>query len=128
MLLETITKNPLQFGSAIMKAQDTIYIIGESRTNKDNAITIMYHSFYLAFIVNPATDEIIDVGCTHTISVTEQFIRNMFLGKYMRVPDIQAIENEIKIRYHGSSQKAIIVSYKDALKKYQEVKTKYYNE
>lgn len=104
---------------------DTIYIIGESRTNMDNAITIIYNSFYIAFEVNVSTDEIVDLGCTHTMSITERFIKSIFIGKRLDKYD-RNIEDEVKIRYHGTSQKAVIVSYKDALKKYAEVKQKYY--
>lgn len=102
----------------------TVYIIGESRTHMDNAITLLYNSFYIAFEVNIKTDEIIDVGCTHTIDITERFIKNIFIGKNLGRYDTD-IEEEIKMRYHGTSQKAIIVSYKDAVKKYTDVRQKY---
>ena len=36
------------------------------------------------------------------------------------------IEEEVLKRYHGTSQKAIIIAYKDGLKRYMEVKDKYY--
>jgi hypothetical protein len=42
------------------------------------------------------------------------------------IVDFSKIEQEVYRRYHGTSQKAIIVSYKDALKKYQDVKNKFY--
>lgn len=104
--------------------KETVYVIGESRTNLDNAITTIFNSFYVAFEVDVTTDEIKDLGCTHTIDITENFIKKMFIGKSMY--DSDDIEQEIKRRYHGTSQKAIFVSYKDALKKYQSVKNKFY--
>lgn len=104
--------------------KNTVYIIGESRTNMDNAITVIYNSFYIAFEVNVETDEIIDTGCSHTMSITEKFIKSVFIGK--NINDHNNIEQEVKQRYHGTSQKAVIVSYKDALKKYVEVKKKFY--
>jgi hypothetical protein len=36
------------------------------------------------------------------------------------------VEEEITKRYYGTSQKAIIAAYKDAVKKYKEIKDKYY--
>jgi hypothetical protein len=48
----------------------------------------------------------------------------MFLGK--NILNYEEIESDIKKRYHGTSQKAIIVSYKDALKKYEDIKRKFY--
>ncbi|HCX63359.1 MAG TPA: hypothetical protein DHU59_13105 [Clostridiales bacterium] len=103
---------------------ETVYIIGESRTNMDNAITVIYNSFYIAFEIDVGTNKIIDVGCTHTISITENFIKKIFIGKDMT--DFVTLEDEIKRRYHGTSQKAVIVSHKDAIKKYLAVKEKYY--
>lgn len=106
------------------QTKETVYIIGESRTNIDNAITVIYNSFYVAFEIDVDTDKIIDVGCTHTIDITESFIKKMFTGK--NIVDLDDLEQEIKRRYHGTSQKAVIVSYKDALKKYMDVKNKFY--
>jgi len=106
-------------------AKNTVYIIGESRTNIDNAITVIYNSFYMGFEVNIETDEIIDIGCVHTISITENFIKKIFIGKNI-IEFEKELENEIKKRYHGTSQKAVIVSYRDALKKYIDVKKKYF--
>lgn len=103
---------------------ETVYIIGESRTNQDNAITVIYNSFYIAFEVDVETNRILDVGCTHTIDITENFIKKVFIGK--DITDLSVLEKEIERRYHGTSQKAIIVSHKDALKKYLAVKEKYY--
>lgn len=103
---------------------DTVYIIGESRTNMDNAITVIYNSFYIAFEIDTQTDEIIDMGCTHTIEITENFIKKMFIGR--NIFEYDKLEKEIRKRYHGTSQKAVIVSYKDAIKKYQDIKSKYY--
>ena len=104
---------------------ETIYIIGESRTNLDNAITVIYNSFYIAFEVDVKTDIIVDAGCTHTIQITEDFIKKLFIGN--TIVDFESMEREIKRRYHGTSQKAVIVSLKDAIKKYQEVKLKFYD-
>ena len=103
---------------------ETVYIIGESRTNMDNAITVIYNSFYIAFEIDAKTDIIIDMGCTHTIDITESFFKKIFINR--NILDCDKLEQEIKRRYHGTSQKAMIVSYKDAIKKYQEIKSKYY--
>lgn len=37
--------------------EETYYIVGESRTNVDNAITKVYGSFFIAFEVIPSTGE-----------------------------------------------------------------------
>ena len=108
-----------------MRNWNTVCVVGDAKTHMDNAITTLYNSFYVSFEVNIMTDEICDVGCTHTLDITEKFVKSIFIGKAMG-QSCDAIIEEVNMRYHGDSQKAIIVSYKDARKKYQELKRKYH--
>lgn len=92
-------------------------MIGESRTNADNAITTIYGSFYMAFEVNELTEQVVAFGCTHTIELTENFLRKLFLGQHF--PSVETwLEDVLERRYGGSSKKAVLVSYRDALKRY----------
>lgn len=100
-----------------MDSLSSCFIIGESRTNADNAITKIYNSFYMAFEVDDATGRIIAFDCTHTLELTESFLRRMFVGKdFLGVE--QWLEEELNRRYGGSSRKAVIASYRDAVKRY----------
>ena len=108
-----------------MYGKNTVYIVGNSKTNVDNAITIRYNQFFIGFVVNTEDDTIVDLSSSVTIRTTDEFIVCLFRGKSLAGYDSD-IEEEIKRRYHGSSQRAIIVAYKDAVKKYTEVKEKYY--
>ena len=56
----------------------TYFVIGESRTNADNAITKIYGSFYLAFEVSERTEQVVAFSCTHTLDLTENFLRKLF--------------------------------------------------
>ncbi|MEW9124781.1 MAG: DUF3870 domain-containing protein [Thermotaleaceae bacterium] len=96
----------------------SVYVIGESRTNSDNAITKMYGSFYMAFEIDDVTNEVLDFSCTHTVDVTERYLSKLFLGKQFQEID-NWLERELTQRYGGSSRKAVIVSYRDALKRWQ---------
>lgn len=100
-----------------MNELDSVFVIGESRTNIDNAITKLYGSFYMAFEVDETTYEVLDFSCTHTVDTTERFLRKLFLGQNFRQID-NWIDEEMEIRYGGSSKKAVIVAYKDALKRW----------
>ena len=104
-----------------MSKINSTFVIGESRTNADNAITKMYGSFYMAFEVDDTTYEVLDFSCTHTIDLTERYFAKLFIGK-----NFQNIENwlekELEIHYGGSSRKAVMVSYRDALKRWQAMK------
>ena len=59
---------------------NSVFVIGESRTNSDNAITKNYGTFYMAFEVDDLTSKVLDFSCTHTISTTEAFLRKSFCG------------------------------------------------
>ena len=96
----------------------SVFVIGESRTNADNAITKAYGSFYMAFEIDDVTYEVLDFSCTHTVGVTERYLSKLFLGKQFQ--DIENwLERKLERRYGGSSRKAIMVSYQDALKRWQ---------
>lgn len=93
------------------------YVIGEARTNADNAITKLYGSFFMAFEVSEDAEEVLDFGCTHTLELTEKFLRRIFVGKHF--PSIDNwLEAELETRYGGSSRRAILTAYRDALKRY----------
>lgn len=97
------------------------YVIGESRTNSDNAITSIYGSFYMAFEVDAQTELVLKFGCTHTLDLTEEFLRNLFVGQSF--PAIENwLDNTLKHYYGGSSRRAVLTSYRDALKRYRTMK------
>ena len=95
----------------------SVFVIGESRTNADNAITKMYGTFYMAFEVEETTLEILDFRCTNTIATTQDFLRKLFLGQSFPGVD-EWLEDTLNRRYGGSSRKAVLVAYRDALKRW----------
>ena len=93
------------------------FVIGESRTNADNAITTIYGSFYMAFEVSEQTEEVLAFNCTHTLELTEQFLQKLFVGQHF--PSVETwLEETLERRYGGSSRRAVLASYRDALKRY----------
>lgn len=108
-----------------MYNENTVYVVGNSKTNTDNAITNRFNSFFIGFVVDKDNDTIIDLSCSATIRTTDDFVKSLFVGKKLKEFDSE-FEAEIKKRYHGSSQRAIIVAYKDAVKKYNEIKERYF--
>ena len=97
------------------------YVVGESRTNADNAITSIYGSFYMAFEVDADTEEVLAFGCTHTLEVTEQFLKKLFVGQNFPNVDLW-LEGTLKRCYGDSSRRAVLTSYRDALKRYHTMK------
>ncbi len=108
-----------------MYSKDTVYIVGHGKTSCDNAITSNFKIFFIGFVVDTTDDSIVDLECSATISITSRFVHDLFIGKTFSEYNSE-IEAEIARRYYGTSQKAIIAAYKDAVKKYREIKEKYY--
>lgn len=108
-----------------MYSKDTVYIVGHGKTSCDNAITSNFKIFFIGFVVDTKDDKIVDLECSATISITSRFVHDLFAGKSLAEYDPET-EAEIARRYYGTSQKAIITAYKDAVKKYKEIKDKYY--
>ena len=95
---------------------DTIYIIGDAQASNNNPITQQFNSFFIGLVIDTTNHKIIDAGCSATILITSDFVKSLFLNQNMF--DNETIENEIRLRYFGSSQKALVVAFKDAQKKY----------
>ena len=105
----------------LTEKQQSYYVVGESRTNADNAITIIYGSFYMAFEVDEQNETVLDFGCTHTLELTEVYLRKLFVGQNFTEIN-QWLEVVLDRRYGGSSKKAVLVAYQNALKRYQLMK------
>ncbi|MGF6905854.1 DUF3870 domain-containing protein [Fusobacterium sp. PH5-44] len=96
---------------------DKIYIVGNAKTSLTNPITKIYNKFFIAFVVSYDNDIILDVEIPAVLEVTNQFIKEIFVGKHF-IKSQNEIIDRINTRYIGESQKSLIVAYKDALKKY----------
>ncbi|WP_028975526.1 DUF3870 domain-containing protein [Sporolactobacillus terrae] len=96
---------------------DTIYLIGDAKSSQKNPITFQYSQFFIGLVVDPTNGRIIDADCSATIKLTSRFVRSLLMGRFMDDPNVL---NEIEKRYFGSSQKALIVAFGDALKKFKQ--------
>jgi len=104
-----------------MYEKDTVFIVGHGKTGADNPITANYKIFFIGFVVDPKTDRIVDLECTATLDITKRFIYELFEGNDFSRYD-EALEQEIMTRYFGTSQKAVITAYKDAQKRYTDIR------
>jgi len=103
-----------------MFAESTIYIVGNAKSQQNNPITHQYGQFFIGFVVDRLTGKIVTCGSSSTIHTTNDFICSMFTGKSLQ-DDVQVIRQQVESRYFGSSQKAILVAYKDAHKKFSRI-------
>jgi len=97
--------------------KDTIYVLGTAKIGKSDPISAMYEIFFVGMILNRNTGDIVDATCNMVRDVTTDFIRSILIG-YNLVDEIDEIESEIKDRFYGMAQKAVIASVKDGRNKY----------
>jgi hypothetical protein len=98
-------------------AKNTIYIAGNAKSPVHNAITLQYGQFLIGFVIDGSTGEIVACDASTSVQVTNEFIRTLFIGKNM-LKDEDDIIQEVRERYFGSSQKAVLVAFKDAQKQF----------
>ncbi|WP_322787615.1 DUF3870 domain-containing protein [Alteribacillus iranensis] len=98
--------------------KETVYIVGEAKSPQNNPITKQYHTFFVGFVIDETNNRIVDVDCTSILGLTKRFIQDLFIGEVFW--DSETIIQSIEKRYLGSSQKALIVAYKNAKKKYRQ--------
>lgn len=102
--------------------RESVYVIGEAKSPENNPITLRYNLFYIGFVIDVTNDQIIDAECSATLEITKSFVQSLFTGKSMW--DTEKVTDEVQRRYFGSSQRALIVAYKNAQKKYKDIKSK----
>jgi hypothetical protein len=104
-------------GIKVLYEKNTIYILGTAKIGKNDPISAMYNIFFLGIIIERGSGKIVDSTCNMVRDVTTDFIRSILIG-YNLVDDIEMIIDEIKDRFYGMAQKAVIASIKDARNKY----------
>ena len=50
-----------------MYKDTTVYVLGHGKTSSDNAITSTFKIFFIGFVIDRETDEIVDLECSATI-------------------------------------------------------------
>ena len=100
--------------------ENAIYIVGNAKSSQNNPITQLYGQFFLGFVVEKTGGKILAYGVSATISVTSDFVSSLFVGRSL-LDDAESVKKMVENRYFGSSQKAILVAFKDAQKKYNQI-------
>ncbi len=100
-----------------MYGRDTIYIIGIAKSQQHNPITQQYGRFLLGFVVNKDTGIIESCGSTVVMKSTYDFLDDLFRGRNIDTEG-ELIRSELENRYFGASQKAIMVAFRDAQRRF----------
>lgn len=101
--------------------KNTIYVTGIAKISGNDPISDIFDSFFIGLIIDRDNGKIIDVTCNMVRDVTSDFIRSLLLG-YDIVNDEEAVTAEIRGRFHGIAQKAVIAAFKDARNRYMMLK------
>lgn len=101
--------------------KDTVFITGVAKPAKDDPIASTYEVFFISLIVDKNTDQIVNLACNTASDMTEDFIRSLIIGRNI-IEDLKTMEEEIRSRFFGLVQKALVVSLKDAYNRYMMVK------
>ncbi|SHI83446.1 protein of unknown function [Geosporobacter subterraneus DSM 17957] len=102
-------------------AKNTIYVIGTAKISSNDPISAMFDMFFIGIILERENGKIVDLTCNMVRDVTADFIKSMLID-YNLIEDIDQIVEEIKDRFHGIAQKAVIAAVKDARNKYMMLK------
>ena len=97
--------------------KDTVYITGTAKISGNDPISDIFDTFFIGIILDRSTGKVIDVTCNMVSGVTSDFIKSIMLG-YNLIKDEESIIGEIRDRFHGIAQKAVIAAVKDARNRY----------
>lgn len=97
--------------------KDTIYITGTAKISGNDPIADVFDTFFIGIILDRNDGAIIDVTCNMVKDVTSDFIKSVLIGYNLMDETDKAID-EIKDRFHGIAQKAVIAALKDARNRY----------
>ncbi len=96
---------------------DTVFITGQARPAKEDAISLVHGVFYLGLIVNRKTGRIEDAQCNTILPMTDRFVHSLIVGKRLG-EDMEELEKIIRSRYFALTQRALLASLKDARNQY----------
>lgn len=100
-----------------MYGPNTVFIIGDAKSQQNNPITQQFGRFMLGFVVDKDSGRIESCGSSVVMKSTYDFIDGLFSGRNI-LDDPEAIRLELENRYFGASQKAMLVAFKDAQKRF----------
>ncbi|MDF2500440.1 MAG: hypothetical protein K0Q77_1154 [Anaerosporomusa subterranea] len=97
--------------------KNTVFVTGIAKPVKDDPVTSIYEVFFVSLIIDKSNDLIINAACNTASPMTEDFIRSLVIGRNI-LTEMEAMTQEIRCRFFGLLQKALIVALKDAHNRY----------
>jgi hypothetical protein len=104
------------------KTKDRIYVSSFAKLPAGIPSENVYKVLDIGLVINQQTGEVEDLSITLLTDVAIKFLREIIIGFNVLDQDLSILVEEIKLRYHGSAQKAVIAALKNVVIKYQEIK------
>jgi hypothetical protein len=101
----------------------TIYISSFSKLPTGIPSESVYKSLDVGLIINTETGIVENASVTLLTDEAADFLRDIIVGFNLKEDDLEILLDEVKARYHGSAQKAIIVAIKKVVEKYEALMT-----
>ncbi len=97
--------------------EDTILVVGISKTSESNPITVLYENVILVLILEKITGDIINAEINSVCKITNDFVCSILIGHNL-YRDTEFLCKQIADRYLGASKKTLINCIKDARNKF----------
>jgi hypothetical protein len=101
----------------------TIYVSSFAKLPTGIPSESVYKALDVGLIINVETGIIENASVTLLTDEAADFLRDIIVGFNLKEDDLEILLDEIKARYHGSAQKAIIVAIKKVVEKYEVLMT-----
>ena len=100
-------------------SKGTIYVSSFAKLPTGIPSESLYKTLDVGLIINMDTGIIENASVTLLTDLAADFLRDIIVGFSIKDANMGILTDEIKARYHGSAQKAIIVAIRNVLEKYE---------
>lgn len=101
---------------------ETVYFISYARLSQSIPAGKLLDTVGVGLIINPQTGIIEDTSCTLLTDEAKLFLKDVLVGFNINEEPVELLQERIKKRYHGFSQKAICVAVAGAIERYNQWK------
>lgn len=100
-------------------SKKTIYISSFAKLPLGIPSECVYKTLDVGLVINTETGVIENASVTLLTDTPIEFLREIIIGFNVRDENLDILLEEIKSRYHGSAQKAILVALRKVVEKYE---------
>ncbi|MBI2914939.1 MAG: DUF3870 domain-containing protein, partial [Firmicutes bacterium] len=99
------------------ESERTLFFAGYAKLPSTTPSSYLYHIVSVDVVVGESSGRIFDAECTLPLETDRRFVSRLMVGRDLR-RDLSTIVREIRERYHGSDQQALIAALKSVERKY----------